>query len=257
MKMNRSSRAAKAAAVIMALILAAVSVTACSGNTGGNRTRKTDSTRQTTDDTAGVSDPETVDTTGSETDDTTVVSDPETENTTGRETVNTDDGSRRYATDYPIDVKEQKSDFFDDWSIWKRQENGMIFLQISNSGFHERETDIEYLLFWVYDSEEDAKKAYEGYYDKSKEFDKGRFWEEGTDWFLSEEPGVMDASIVWINYREGNVIISAHLGSTSKWAEVKETGTGSEDYHPLILKNYVLENSEDIRTYVIDVIMEA
>ena len=145
----------KAAAMLMTLILAAGSVTACAEKTNGSRTYSPDTTKKSAE--APVD--ETV---------------PETENGTVVETVYTDDGSRRYATDYPIELKEQKTGFFDDWSIWKRQENGLIFLQISNSGKNGRNSEIEHLLFWVYDSAEDAKKAYEGYYNESKEFDKGR-----------------------------------------------------------------------------------
>ena len=230
----------KAAAMLMTLILTAGSFTACAEKTNGTRTYSPDPTKK--DATAPVD--ETV---------------PEIENGPVVETVYTDDGSRRYATDYPIELKAQKRGFFDDWSIWKRQENGVIFLQISNSGKTGRETEIEYLLFWVYDSEEDAKKAYEGYYNESKEFDKGRFWEEGTNWFISEEPGVMDASIVWMNYIEGNVIISADLGTTSSWSKAKDPDTPSDSdrFNRATLKDYVLENHSDIRSYVIDVIMEA
>ena len=234
MKISSLSPALKAATVIMAILLAAGTVTSCTGKTGGKRTVNPDVTKQNADGTSDTAGTESGSGTGSEA-----------------------DGDRRYATDYPLDVKEQKSDFFDDWYIWKRQEDGMIFLQISNTGFHERETEIEYLLFWVYDSAEDARKAYEGYYNRSKEYDEGRFWEEGDNWFISKEPDVMDASLVWMNYREGNVIISANLGSTSSWAAAKENDTDSGASDALARKDYILKNAPEIRSYVIDVIMEA
>ena len=79
----------KAAAMLMTLILAAGSVTACAEKTNGSRTSSPDTTKKSAE--APVD--ETV---------------PETENRPVVETVYTDDGSRRYATDYPIELKEQK-----------------------------------------------------------------------------------------------------------------------------------------------------
>ena len=69
----------------------------------------------------------------------------------------------------------------------------------------------------------------------------------------------MDASIVWMNYIEGNVIISADLGTTSSWSKAKDPDTPSDSdrFNRATLKDYVLENPSDIRSYVIDVIMEA
>ena len=69
----------------------------------------------------------------------------------------------------------------------------------------------------------------------------------------------MDASIVWMNYIEGNIIISAYLGTTSSWEKAKESGipSDSDKFNTATLKDYVLENHSDIRSYVIDVIMEA
>ena len=155
MKTERSFPAFKAAAIFMTLALAAGSITACIGKP----TINTDNTTQITD---------------------------ETEKESGGISETTYNGNRRFATDYPLEIKEQKSDFLDDWTIWKRQEDGVTFLQIDNTGFHGRETEIEFLSFRVYDSSEEAKTAFDGYYNSSKEFDNGRFWEEGDSWFISE-----------------------------------------------------------------------
>ena len=87
----------KAAAMLMTLILTAGSFTACAEKTNGTRTYSPDPTKK--DATAPVD--ETV---------------PEIENGPVVETVYTDDGSRRYATDYPIELKEQKRGFFDETS---------------------------------------------------------------------------------------------------------------------------------------------
>ena len=228
MKTERSFPAIKATAVLMTLVLSAGPVTACTEKTTVN----TDNTTQITD---------------------------ESEKDSGGKTETTYNGSRRFATDYPLEIKEQKSDFLDDWSIWKRQEDGVTFLQIDNTGFHGRETEIEFLSFRVYDSAEDAKDAFDGYYNSSKEFDNGRFWEEGDSWFISEKPGVMDASIVWMNYIEDNVIISTHLGMVSALSkeDYADTSSGSGKSDAANRKNYILDNSSSIRDYVIGVIMEA
>ena len=97
MKTNRLNQAVKAAAILMTLILAAGSFTACKENTRGRET----TVPETTDGTAGES---------GAVSETVII----------KETQNPDDGNRRYATDYPIEVKELKKDFLDDWYIWKR-----------------------------------------------------------------------------------------------------------------------------------------
>ena len=142
----------------------------------------------------------------------------------------------------------------EDWNIWERDNNGVKFLQIQNSGFHGRQTEMDYLLFWVYDSEAEAKKAYKNFYKESKEYDRGN-WQEGDNWFISDEPGVCDASIVWMNYLEGNIIISAQ-------PSIRGTMTVPEDYTtettepaaPVFdrstLKDYILNNVPEIVRFV-------
>ena len=69
----------------------------------------------------------------------------------------------------------------------------------------------------------------------------------------------MDASIVWMNYIEDNVIISTHLGMLSALSkeDYADTSSGSGKSDAANRKNYILDNSSSIRDYVIGVIMEA
>ena len=145
----------------------------------------------------------------------------------------------------------QDNNDISDWNISERENDGVSFLQISNSGFHGRTSEIEYLTFKVYKSDEEAKKTYEKYYDKSKEFDKGRHWEEGDNWFISDEWGVTDASIVWMVCREGNIIISTNLAINDKWIVYgEEQGASQSDADSSTFKDYILENTEEIIRFV-------
>ena len=62
-----------------------------------------------------------------------------------------DNKSKKYATDYPLDVKKTKNDVLGKWDIWKREENGVVFLQI-DCGYSDREEERDYMLFWVFDT---------------------------------------------------------------------------------------------------------
>ena len=135
----------------------------------------------------------------------------------------------------------------EDWSVWERDNKGVKFLQIQNSGFHVRQTEMDYLLFWVYDSEAEAKKAYKNFYKESKEYDRGN-WQEGDNWFISDEPGVCDASIVWMNYLEGNIIISAQLEIRGCMTETTEPTAPVFDRSTL--KDYILNNVPEIVRFV-------
>lgn len=139
----------------------------------------------------------------------------------------------------------------EDWSVWERDNKGVKFLQIQNSGFHGRQTEMDYLLFWVYDSEAEAKKAYKNFY---KEYDCGN-WQEGDNWFISDEPGVCDASIVWMNYLEGNIIISAELSIRGCMTVPEDyTTETTEPTAPVFdrstLKDYILNNVPEIVRFV-------
>lgn len=161
--------------------------------------------------------------------------------------------SRNYASDYDLEVGEQKRDDQDRWSIWKRSEHGRVFLQIMNTGYRTREEDIDHLLFRVYDSEAEASAVYEDLFSYYTEYDPS--YESGDSWFESWEPDVCDASVRQLVYLQGNVIIFADLSVCSCWSgpdsDVEVESSGS--YY---LKDYVLENAPEIRDRVIAEIVE-
>ena len=158
---------------------------------------------------------------------------------------------RERESESDTETSVQDNNDISDWNISEREKDGISYLQISNSGFHGRTSEIEYLTFKFYGSEEDAQKAYREYYDKSKDFDKGRHWEEGDNWFISDEWGVTDASIVWMVCREGNIIISTNLAINGKWIVYGEDqGASQSDAGTSTFKEYILENTEEIIRFV-------
>lgn len=138
----------------------------------------------------------------------------------------------------------------DDWHIREFTDFDITYTQVSNSGRHGRSCEMDYLVFKVYESEADAQKAYEHYYDQSKDYDRGH-WEEGANWFISDEWGVMDVSIVWMVYREGNILIIADLAMNGKWRVYdKETNTVEYSDTESSFKGFVMNNVEEIVKFV-------
>ncbi len=171
---------------------------------------------------------------------------------------------KKYATDYPIEIRDYAKDVYEGWDVWKRQEQNLIFLQITNRNYDKAE-QIDRLLFWVFDSPEEAKNYYDSLYKRSKEYDRDCYWEEGDSWFISQEPDVCDAGIVWMNYQTGNIIIMAELYSWSEWA-VYDDGTGTvnepegtteKEFDEYNLKSYIIENAPEIRSFVLEKILGA
>ena len=139
-----------------------------------------------------------------------------------------------------------------DWYSRVREEDGIRYTAISNSGSHGRTEQIEYLYFRVYDTEEDAVKELENMYRMGKKNDKGLYWEEDGNWWICEKPNVYDARIVGLYYREGNVIIFADLYSGAIGSVDSESFTLTDKNN---LKEYVLQNSAEIRRFVLDELM--
>ena len=138
----------------------------------------------------------------------------------------------------------------DDWYVREYEDKGIKYTQIQNSGWHGRQAEIDNILFKVYEDEADAQKAFGQYYDKSKSYDKGH-WEEGDNWFISDEWGVMDASIVWMVYREGNVLIIADLAMNGHWIVYGDDGSSSgAEPTESSYKAYVLNNVTEIIRFV-------
>ena len=144
------------------------------------------------------------------------------------------------------------------WTIWKTHDkDGVKWLQVYNSGFYQRIDEMDYLEFFVFENEADARNRYDYLYDRSKSYDGGKFWEEGDSWFISKQPDVMDASHVWMCYLDGNVIIHAVLGSPNTW-ETRINGgdpaetAAVEHYDQTLLKDYILNNEPAIIKFVND-----
>ena len=116
---------------------------------------------------------------------------------------------------------------------------------------------MDYLEFFVFENEADARNRYDYLYDRSQSYDGGKFWEEGDSWFISKQPDVMDASHVWMCYLDGNVIIHAVLGSPNTW-ETRINGgdpaetAAVEHYDQTLLKDYILNNEPAIIKFVND-----
>ena len=163
-----------------------------------------------------------------------------------------------YATGYPIEVKKHDRNVLDKWDIWKRQEKGVTFLQISCRG--EKEEPMDDLLFWVYDTPEEAKYAYDNYYESTKKYTSGKYWQEDKNWFIGEEPGVCDATVIWMVCLEDNVIITGDIDVWSAWSENVSDGVQTDppadDPGDSELKEYVIKNSSKIKEYVINKILE-
>lgn len=186
---------------------------------------------------------------------------------TPKETVETDEtveieDDRLYATDYDLEDKGHTT-VLDKWRIWKHESNGYTELQIMGSYKNDPDDDpMDHLVFKVYDSAEIAQEMYENLYERSMKNGGGSQAETGDYWFVSEEPDVCDATIVWIVCVQDNVVIMADLEVWSEWVvEVDETEetqatTAAPRFDRSKLKDYVIDNAPEIRDYVINVILE-
>ena len=121
----------------------------------------------------------------------------------------------------------------------------MLFIHAENSN---REEPIDYLNFRVYDDTDAAKAYFDEIYDKSKEYDRGKYWEDGGNWFISKEPGVTDAAVIWMVYRQGNVIISADL----KDIPIGKKDSKDENFDEKNLKDYIINNAPEIKRTIIE-----
>ena len=166
-----------------------------------------------------------------------------------------------YVSDYPITNGQTLHHVYDTWSVRKRETDGLEYLYVWDGGM--KESEIEHLHFVVYDDASDARSNYESMYERYSEYTKlhgGWGWEEGVNWFTAQEPDVCDASVVQIICLEQNVIITADIQVTSEWGMVDdttyETTTLPADYFDIAtLKDYVIDNSEEIRDFVLNVIL--
>ncbi len=162
----------------------------------------------------------------------------------------------RFATDYDLEPGESCYGVYDGWNVHKYDESGVIYLDLWHSS-----TDEDYAEecnFRVYDSNSDAAKAFEAIKESYQNY--CGLTDEGGNWFSGETPYVYDATIFSIVYLEDNVIISAELeciGEGPYWTDeeddyCREGGGSSNHYY---LKDYILGNSSELRTMVIEDIL--
>ena len=183
---------------------------------------------------------------------------PETVTTETTQVTETDkvQDNKRYVTDYDLALKDSKKDPTGEWTIRKREDKTGIYIEIYHPG--DKIEIKDYLMFWVFDSAEEAKAKYDALYKRSKKYSTST-WEEGENWFVSQEPDVYDAGIIWMNYLNGNVIIEADLDIWSEWptewTEEPEETTTTEPTKPKFnrysLKDYVIENADQLKDFVL------
>ena len=142
------------------------------------------------------------------------------------------------------------------WHVQDFKDFGIAYTQISNGGRKTRQGEIDFLTFKIYANEEDSMAAYEHYYDQSKDFDKGH-WEEGPNWFISDEWGVMDASMVWMVYRDGNMLIIARLAINDQWIVYGDKDPDAPEPTESTYKAYVLNNADGIVSFVKEHFLES
>ncbi len=213
---------------IIALLMAVmtlISVSACSNTTKNIKDTITDK---------GAGNPET-----------TEGSTPETKKAKKEKQSDTFDKNKKYATDYELEMNETANDILGKWDISKRQDDdGKTMLQIQQLDSI-KISEIDEMVFFVYDSEELANKKFDRLKDRSRKCDKGKYWEEGDYWFISKEPDVYDADCIWMVYVECNVVIMADIASGNGSAVDEAYEENAET-----IRDYVIEHSGEIQDYV-------
>lgn len=160
------------------------------------------------------------------------------------------DKYKKYATDYELDLKESKKDVLGKWDLWKRDEEGATIIQISQND-SVKVTELDELSFFVFDSEELARKKFKKFKENSRKCDRGEYWEEGDDWFISKEPDVYDAKVVWMCCVECNVLIMADI-ARGNGSSVDEQFAANKDRY----RDYIINNAADIQDYVDNEILQ-
>ena len=156
---------------------------------------------------------------------------------------NTGIAGPRYVTDYPLDINERSREVNGIWTITKRRDEKkgtyLYIRTIQNSG---NETEYSYE---VYDTEEQARAAFEEWYKASKR--KDSYGEnEDPNRFKGEMPYVDDATIQAMFCLEGNVIIIAELSFYSEWDGSRK------DYS--YRETYVKEHAPKLRNFALDLV---
>ena len=156
-----------------------------------------------------------------------------------------------HATDYDCEIGEFA--FLDDhWSLRKKEDDGVIYLDLWNPGLKDDEIAKRY-IYYIYDSEADARNAFNERLKYYKGFDSG--FEEGGNWFVSEDPYACDARVIFLRCLEKNVVIYCEVES---WGEAAVSADGDNPNIHLDqtnLKDYCINNSAKLREYVLEEVL--
>lgn len=161
------------------------------------------------------------------------------------------DKNKKYATDYELEMGETAYDILGRWDIQKcSDDDGKTMLDIRQLD-SVKISEIDEMDFFVYDNEELANKRFKKLKERSRECDRGEYWEEGDCWFISKEPDVYDAKCIWMVYVECNIVIIADI-STGSGSSVDEAYEENSDR----IRDYVIEHSGEIQDYVDNEILQ-
>lgn len=164
---------------------------------------------------------------------------------------------KKYVSEYDLDYGETAYKVYTKWNVRKyKPNNGSKYLDVWYSG--EKSTAREHLRFRVFDSSSQAKRAFKNMYESYEDY-RG-IDEEGDNWFAGWEPGVCDASIYSMVYIEDNVLIMAELEIIGEWpvivSDEDDTVITPEPvrtgFDSGTLKAYVIDNSEDLKNFVLN-----
>lgn len=164
---------------------------------------------------------------------------------------------KRYVSEYDLDYGETARKVYNNWNVSKYDgRSGSQNLYVWYSG--KKSTTREHLSFRVFNSSSQAKKAFKNIYESYQNY-RG-VEEEGENWFAGWEPDVYDASIYNMVYIEDNVLIMAELEIIGEWpvivSDEDDTVITPEPvrtgFDSGTLKAYVIDNSEDLKNFVLN-----
>ena len=159
----------------------------------------------------------------------------------------------RYVTDYHLDYHEvEMVEQGTSWQVYRDFDHD-AYLRIRqwDKTWEQPGDEIYLMSFKVFDSASAAKREYNDIYKQHKAYEAG--WKEGEKWFISDVPDVMDATMTLMVYREDNVLIYAYVVCIDEYPHYyeDETEPTGVSYDRWQLKDYIIENAPEIRTYVL------
>ena len=177
-----------------------------------------------------------------------------------------EESPKKYVSAYHLRIEDGKK-VMNRWYIKKDIDGWIEYLKIRNPG--KKEEEIDYLTVYVYDSEKDAKAAYDKLYKQYVQYHY--HWREYDNYFVSGIPGACDAEIITMFYLEENVIIKTDIEVIPWWAEpydpyetepttvetIDRTNPAENAYDRSLLEEYICQHAGDIRDYMLNTVLEA